>query len=147
MVSIGIGDESNGAGLMFMACFSVGVHETCSLALALVLPTEDVGAALGALGSIRYGGASVAAAIFVAILTNMLTAFTAPAVTVAALQASLPKSSVPALLADLVTGDFSNFPDINDGIIAAVGHATAQAAVESFRYIPQPLLLILKIMY
>ena len=54
---------------MFMACFSVGVVETCSLALApLALPSEDIGAALGALGSIRSAGASVATAIYVTIL-------------------------------------------------------------------------------
>lgn len=33
MVSIGPGQESKGVGLMFMACFSVGVVETCSLSL------------------------------------------------------------------------------------------------------------------
>lgn len=31
----------------------------------LALPSEDIGAALGALGSIRSGGASVATAIYV----------------------------------------------------------------------------------
>lgn len=61
MVTINPGQQSKGVGLMFMACFSVGIVETCSLALApLALPSEDIGAALGALGSIRSGGASVA---------------------------------------------------------------------------------------
>lgn len=61
MVTINPGEQSKGVGLMFMACFSVGIVETCSLALApLALPSEDIGAALGALGSIRSGGASVA---------------------------------------------------------------------------------------
>jgi hypothetical protein len=118
-----------------MACYSVGIIETCSLALApLALPTEDIGAALGALGSIRSGGASVATAIFVAILTNKLTALVPAAVSTAALKAGLPKSSLMALLTDLATGDFSNVPGINAGIIAAVGLATAQAAANSFRY-------------
>jgi MFS family permease len=135
MVSIGVGDEKKGVGLMFMACYSVGIIETCSLALApLALPTEDIGAALGALGSIRSGGASVATAIFVAILTNKLTALVPAAVSTAALKAGLPKSSLMALLTDLATGDFSNVPGINAGIIAAVGLATAQAAANSFRY-------------
>ena len=136
MVSIGVGDQTKGVGLMFMACYSVGVIETCSLSLApLALPTEDIGAALGALGSIRSGGASVATAIFVAILTNKLAAFIPPAVEAAALQAGLPKTSLPALLADLSTGKFSNVPGINAGIIAAVGAATAEAAARSFRYV------------
>ena len=136
MVSIGVGDERKGVALMFMACYSVGIIETCSLALApLALPTEDIGAALGALGSIRSGGASVATAIFVAILTNKLTALIPTAVSAAALQAGLPKSSLTTLLADLATGDFSNVPGISARIIAAVGAATAQAAAESFRYV------------
>src|ERR1700733_10714989 len=64
MVSIQPGQQSKGIGLMFMACYSVGVIETCSLSLApLSCATEDIGAALGALGSIRSGGASVATAI------------------------------------------------------------------------------------
>lgn len=33
MVSVNPGQEAKGVGLMFMACFSVGVVETCSLAL------------------------------------------------------------------------------------------------------------------
>ena len=33
MVTIGPGQEAKGVGLMFMACFSVGIIETCSLAL------------------------------------------------------------------------------------------------------------------
>jgi MFS family permease len=136
MVSIGVGDERKGVALMFMACYSVGIIETCSLALApLALPTEDIGAALGALGSIRSGGASVATAIFVAILTNKLTALIPTAVSAAALQAGLPKTSLTTLLADLATGDFSNVPGISARIIAAVGAATAQAAAESFRYV------------
>lgn len=55
MVSIQPGDETKAIALMFMACFSVGIIETCSLALApLACPSEDIGAALGALGSIRW---------------------------------------------------------------------------------------------
>ncbi len=57
MVSINAGDEAKGIALMFMACLSIGVVETCSLVLVpLALPTEDIGAALGALGSIRSSG-------------------------------------------------------------------------------------------
>lgn len=92
MVSIGPGQESKGVGLMFMACFSVGVIEACSLSLGeyqysckerngrmltmisapLALPSEDIGAALGALGSIRSGGASVATAIYVSIMCSLV---------------------------------------------------------------------------
>jgi hypothetical protein len=133
MVSIDVGEEEKGVGLVFIAYYSVRVIETCSLALSQALPTEDIGVTLGALGSILSGGASVATAVFVAILTNKLTAFIRPAVTVAALQAGLLKSSLFALLTDPATGDFSSFPGINAGIVAAVGLANAEAAANAFR--------------
>ena len=61
MVSIGPGDESLGVGLMFMACCSVGIIETVSMALIpLSCPPEDIATSLGMLGSSRSGGASVA---------------------------------------------------------------------------------------
>lgn len=136
MVSIRPGQQAKGIGLMFMACFSIGIIETCSLALApLALPTEDIGAALGALGSIRSGGASVATAIYTTILTNKLDAFLPPAIANAALDAGLPKSSLPALMKDITTGDFSNVPGISSAIIAAVGIAQASAAAHAFQYV------------
>lgn len=136
MVSIQPGQQAKGIGLMFMACFSIGIIETCSLALApLALPTEDIGAALGALGSIRSGGASVATAIYTTILTNKLDAFLPVAINNAALQAGLPKSSLPALMKDISTGDFSNVPGISPSIIAAVGAAESSAAARAFQYV------------
>lgn len=134
MVSVNPHQEAKGIGLMFMACFSIGIIETCSLALApLALPTEDIGAALGALGSIRSGGASVATAIYTTILSNKLTQFLGPAVETAALAAGLPKGSLPALLEGLTAGHFSSVPGINAQIIAAVGSAESTAAANAFR--------------
>lgn len=134
MVSVKPGQEAKGVALMFMDCWSLGVVETCSLALApLALPTEDIGAALGALGSIRSAGASVAVAIYVTILTNKLNQFLAPAVETAALAAGLPKSSLPTLLKALALGDFSAVPGINTEITAAVGAAEANAAARAFQ--------------
>ncbi|TKA69436.1 hypothetical protein B0A49_03776, partial [Cryomyces minteri] len=136
MISINPGDESKGIGLMFMACFSVGVIETCSLALApLSCPSEDLGAALGAPGSIRSGGASVATAIFVTILGNKLTLFVPKYVTPAALQAGLPQSSLPSLFTNLATGTLKLVPGITPQVITAVGAANAMAAAEAFRYV------------
>jgi hypothetical protein len=136
MVSIQPGQQSKGIGLMFMACYSVGVIETCSLSLApLSCGTEDIGAALGALGSIRSGGASVATAIFVTILDNKLTKFVPEYVAPAALAAGLPKTSLVALFTNLSTGTLSQTPGINAKIIAAVTKANARAGAESFRYV------------
>ena len=153
MVSINPGDEAKGVGLMFMACFSVGVVETCSLALApLALPSEDIGAALGALGSIRSGGAAVvcachaylqcrklmfiqATAIYVTILNNKLTKFVPAYVSPAATGAGLPQSSLPALFTALATGNLTAVPGITPAITLAVGSANAMAAADAFRYV------------
>jgi hypothetical protein len=136
MVSISPGQEAKGVGLMFMACFSVGIVETCSLSLApLGLPSEDIGAALGALGSIRSGGATVATAIYSTILTNKLNVYVPQLVAPAALDAGLPKSSLPALFTALTAGDLTKVPGINAKIEAAVGAADAAAAAKSFKYV------------
>ena len=136
MVSIQPGQQSKGIGLMFMACYSVGVIETCSLALApLSCATEDIGAALGALGSIRSGGASVATAIFVTILDNKLAKFVPEYVAPAALDAGLPKTSLIALFTNLATGTLDLVPGITPKIIAAVATANARAGADSFRYV------------
>lgn len=140
---------------MFMACFSVGVVETCSLALGkpcslvltvsyplklmtaapLNLPSEDIGAALGALGSIRSGGAAVGTAIFVTVLNNKLADFVPAQVTPAALSAGLPEPSLPALFTALAAGDLTTVPGINAAITAAVGAANSAAAADAFRYV------------
>lgn len=136
MVSIQPGQEPKAVGIMFMACFWTGIVETCSLSLApLSLPTEDIGAALGALGSIRSGGASVATAIYTTILNNKLGAFLAPAVTSAAVGAGLPESSVSALVADISSGSFTDVPGMTTSILAAVTSAEASAAAHAFQYV------------
>jgi MFS family permease len=135
MVSINPGDEVRGVALMFMACFSIGLVEICSLSLApLALPSEDIGAAVGALGSIRSTGSSVAIAIYTTILSNKLAKFMDPRVSKAALAAGLPDSSIVALLKALASGDFRAVPGINAKIIAAVAAASAGAAADAFRF-------------
>jgi hypothetical protein len=136
MVSLGPGDETNGIALMFMACFSVGIIETASLALApLACASEDLGAALGALGSIRSGGASVATAIYSTILSNKLGKFIPEYVTRAALSTGLPSSSLPSLFTNLTAGTLAKVPGIDEEIITAVVNANASAAAMAFKYV------------
>jgi hypothetical protein len=118
-----------------MACFSVGVVEICSLALVpLALPSEDIGAAVRALGTIRSTGSSVAIAIYTTILTNKPAEFMGPKVSNAAFAAGLPDSSIATLLKALKSGDFGALPGINAQITAAVAAASAGAAAEAFRF-------------
>lgn len=135
MVSLSPGQEVRGIALMFMACFSVGVIETCSLTLApLACKSEDLGAALGALGSIRSAGASLAVAIYSTILSEKLTKFVPEQVTPAALGAGLPASSLTDLYSNLTAGTLAKVPGINAAIIAAVNAANSEAAADAFRY-------------
>lgn len=61
MISVQPGTQARATGLMFMACYSVGLIETSALALApLSCPPEDIGVANGALVAVRNGGASIA---------------------------------------------------------------------------------------
>lgn len=136
MVSILPYQQANGIGLMFSACFSVGIIETCSLSLApLTLPTEDIGAALGALGSIRSGGASAATAIYQTILNNKLNSLLTPAMVNAAIQAGLPQSSLSSFEAQISSGDFSSVAGMNSSILAAADDAKALAAAHAFKYV------------
>ena len=136
MISIRPGDETKGVALMFMACFSVRIIETCSLALApLALPSEDIGAALGALGSIRSGGAAVALAIYVTILNNKLVKLIPEYVAPAAINAGLPQSSLTDLFTALTAGNLTTVPGITTQIELAVGAANAEAAADSFQFV------------
>jgi hypothetical protein len=136
MIDVEVGDEAKGVAFMLLATTSVGALELCSLAIApLALPTEDIGVALGALGSIRSGGASVGLAICVAILNNKLTAFVPPRVTEAVTALGLPLSSVPALLTGLTTGvGLDDVPGITPDILAAAAAAQSHAASDAFHY-------------
>jgi hypothetical protein len=134
MLDINVGDRTKGIAFMFFACFTVGVTETCVLSLApLTCPSEDIGAALGALGSIRNGGASIASAIYTTILSNKLTKFIPEYVATAVESHGLPASSVSTLLGDLTTGNFTNLPGLNSTILAAAELAEANAAADSFK--------------
>jgi len=136
MVSLKPEQDTRGIALMFMACFSIGIIETCSLSLApLACASEDIGAALGALGSIRSGGASVATAIYSTILSNKLGKYVPKYVTSAALGAGLPQSSLPDLFTNLTAGTLNLVPGINTRITEAVVAANANAAAQSFKYV------------
>ncbi|KAK1053699.1 hypothetical protein LTR33_014323 [Friedmanniomyces endolithicus] len=126
-------------GTLSLLAFSAAMRRHRRDMLAVSRPArtaiEDIGAALGALGSIRSGGASVATAIYVAILTNKLTKYVPEYVTPAALNAGLPEKSLKQLFAALTTGAFAKVPGITPEIIAAVGAANASAGAKSFQYV------------
>lgn len=135
MISVNVGDESKGVAFMLLASVNLGILELAAIALApLVLPTEDIGAAVGALGTIRSGGASVGLAVCVTILNNKLTAFVPSRVTEAVTPLGLPVSSIPALLTGLSTGiGLDAVPGISPEILGAAAAAQSEAAGDAFQ--------------
>ncbi|KAF2815685.1 uncharacterized protein BDZ99DRAFT_120678 [Mytilinidion resinicola] len=133
MIAVGPGSVSLDCGLMLTACWCIGVIECIAVVLTpLSCPPEDLGAALGALGSVRSTAAMCATAIYVAILNSKLASITPALVSQAALKNVLPASSIPTLLMDTATGNFTNVPGITPGITLAVEAAMAEASARSF---------------
>lgn len=80
-------------------------------------------------------GGAIAQSLYVTILTNKATAYSAKYIPQAAIGAGLPPSSITALFAALATGDFTAVPGITDKIIAAVGGASKHAYAGAFRMV------------
>lgn len=134
MIAVGPGDVNLGCGIMFTACWCVGIIECVAVVLTpLSCPAEDLGAALGALGSIRSTAATCATAIYVAILNNKLATLTPKMVSAAALENGLPASSLPTLLAGTGTWNYTGVPGITGDITTAVGVAIREASYRSFQ--------------
>lgn len=61
MSSVGPGETAKACALLTFACFGIGLIESASRSLLpLTCPDEDIGAALGVLGTIGYACAAVA---------------------------------------------------------------------------------------
>jgi hypothetical protein len=134
MVSVQPSTETRAVTFMFLACCSVGIVETCSLSLApLTCPSEDLGSAVGVLGSIRSAGASVAISVSVTILNNKMKDLLPKYVEAAVVQAGFPVAEIPSLLTNLTAGTLLESPEVGPAILLAVGDASAKAAADSFR--------------
>ena len=60
MISVGNGERGKAIGFMSTGSLALGVIEGISLSLApLTLPPEDLGLAIGALGTIRSAGGAI----------------------------------------------------------------------------------------
>lgn len=114
----------------------VGYLENCALVLApFCLKPEDIGLALGLLGTMRAFLSAIAQVVFVSIYSNKLPTELSKYVVPAVEEAGLAASSVPALLAGLATGNFSDVPNITPSIIQAAAAAERQAYTISFQYV------------
>lgn len=71
-------------------------------------------------------------AIYSAVLTNKIKSVAIPAIARAAVEAGLPESSVPELLASL-PAELASVPGIDEEIILAVAGAAPQGYADAFR--------------
>ncbi|KAJ9646711.1 hypothetical protein H2204_000403 [Knufia peltigerae] len=135
MISVQPGDDKKGPALIAFVMLPIGTIEVGSRALLpLTCPDEDIGAALGALGSIGYACASVGIAVYSAVLTNKVKSVALPEIAAAAVKAGLPESSIPELLAGFPS-NLASVPGITKQIMAAVAVAGAQGYADAFRYV------------
>lgn len=113
---------------------SAGYVENLTLStMALVWEPDDIGLVAGVMGAIRTAAGALATSMYVSILDTQLTKYLPTYIGPAALQAGLPESSMPALLAGVSTGSFTAVPGINAGVLAAIGDPIKEAYAMSFR--------------
>ncbi|KAL4810449.1 fungal trichothecene efflux pump [Aspergillus unguis] len=121
---------------ILITCIAVGYVEIMAFVIApFCLKPEDIGIALGLVGTSRSTLSSITQAIFVTILNNKVASNIPKYVIPSVLSAGLPETSLAALLQALGTGDFSQVPDINPSIVAAAVEGNKEAYVHSFKIV------------
>ncbi len=106
--------------LIAFASFFVGWNESLCLTNAGVEleDQQEIGTAVGMAGSIRSAISTVAASVYVVVLTNRLGETIPAEVPAAVVSAGLPPSSVVAFLGGFATGDFSDIKGLTPRILA-----------------------------
>ncbi|PYH42883.1 trichothecene efflux pump [Aspergillus saccharolyticus JOP 1030-1] len=126
-------------GIAFTAIggFAVGYLELITIIMCpLYCKPEDIGLASGFLGSAKQIFGTIATAIYVAILSNRITANIPTTVSAAATQAGLPASSLADLLEAVAAGTTAALeavPGMTSTVLAAVADAEKTAYAMSFR--------------
>jgi hypothetical protein len=119
---------------LLIGSIAAGYVENLTLsAVGLLWEPDDLGLVGGVLGAIRSAAGAIATAMYSSILTSESSRHLPNYVGPAAIEAGLPESSVPALLAGLSTGTFSDVEGITAGITAAAQEAARNAYSISYR--------------
>lgn len=114
--------------------FFLGYAEGVSLTLCSVFIKNqaDIGAAVGAAGTVRFMVATLGSTIYIAVLQNRTTSTITEQVPAALVQAGLPPSSIMAFIAAVSTGSFDDVPGVTPEIIIAGISAYRGALVSAF---------------
>jgi hypothetical protein len=115
--------------LIAFASFFIGWNESLCLTNAgiEVEDQQEIGTAVGMAGSLRSAISTVAASVYVVVLTNRLGETIPAEVPAAVIKAGLPASSAAAFLAGFTSGDFSTVPGLTPRILS-VGLAAYKVA-------------------
>lgn len=117
------------ACLIAFASFFIGWNESLCLTNAGVEleDQQEIGTAVGMAGSIRSAISTVAASVYVVVLTNRLGVTIPAEVPAAVIKAGLPASSAAAFLGGFTTGSFADVPGLTPRILS-VGLAAYKVA-------------------
>jgi hypothetical protein len=128
--------NTRGMSVAFLLIGSIaaGYVENLTLsAVGLLWEPDDLGLVGGVLGAVRSAAGAIATAMYSSILTSESSKYLPQYVGPAAVEAGLPESSVPSLLASLSTGNFTGVEGITADITTAVRVATWDAYSISYR--------------
>lgn len=136
LASVHVGGHTSFIVLGIMATVSTGYIDNITFpGVTLLFEAQDIGLAAGALGSIRAILGAVAQSLYVSILSTKVAEYLPKYVTQAALQAGLPNASLPALLAGVTAGNFTQVPGITPEIIQVVTEQVRHSYIDSFKIV------------
>lgn len=126
--------RSMSVAFLLIGIAGAGYVENLTLStMALVWEPDDIGLVAGVMGAIRTAAGAIATSMYSSILNTEMTKYLPRYVGPAALQAGLPQSSLPALLAGVGAGSFDAVPGANAAVLAAISSPVKQAYAMSFR--------------
>lgn len=130
-----VDNQGTVTGLLITGCFFVGWVESIGLAMSGILIDDqsEIGAAVGIAGTVRSAVSSIAATIYVVILTNRLNTTIPAQVPPVLIKAGLPTSSVESFLAAMTTGSFEGIHGLTPGIIEIGVAAYKNASAAAYR--------------
>lgn len=136
LASLHAGGHAQIIALGVLATTSIGYVENITFpGVTLLFEAQDIGLAVGVLGSIRAMGGAVAQALYVSILTTRVSENLPAYVGPAAVEAGLPEASLPALFAALAIGDFTTVAGITPEIITIAAEEMRRAYIDSFKIV------------
>ncbi|EXJ70269.1 uncharacterized protein A1O5_06337 [Cladophialophora psammophila CBS 110553] len=132
-------NKGQSAAFSFLATLCAGMLEvTPGVLVQLDADDANLGTVTTVLGLIRTATGSIMTAVFLAILSSKVPKEILRNVPPAAVDAGLPKSSLPALLAAITTGTseaYAKVPGLTAKIEAVVSEALAQSYAAAYAYV------------